>query len=191
MMIKGRAPRTRGASDDGALRQQRAPRPQREQRAGHGWGSWPALAGDDAERHQLGGAEIAGLIGGQDLAEVSTDQAGDGLRVASAIDPGGGFVQQRRHLDDLAIGPPHQRRRLAVAGILVLPSSSAPPVTRGTPAGPGAPAWSRAGGEEWSGGPAPGRAAPACCASPQAMRNRPAVRAAELCTFFSIRLVWL
>ena len=48
------------------------------------------------------------------------DQLRDGGRAAGAVDAAGHPVQQRGHLDDLAVGPPHQRRRLAVAGVLVL-----------------------------------------------------------------------
>ena len=38
---------------------------------------------------------------------------------AGAVDPAGHPVQQHRHLNDLAVAPPHQERRLAIAGALV------------------------------------------------------------------------
>ena len=42
-----------------------------------------------------------------------------------------------RHLDDLAVGPPHQRRRLAVAGVLVLAEQLDPVGQPGRLGGPG------------------------------------------------------
>ncbi len=63
---------------------------------------------------------MADLAGVQGPAEVLADQFRDGGRVAGAVDPAGHLVQQPGHLDDLAIEPPHERRRLAVAGVLVL-----------------------------------------------------------------------
>ena len=83
---------------------------------GTGWGR---LVGDDAERKQLRRDEVADLVGGQRPAEVLAGQLRDGGRAAGAVDAAGHQVQQRGHLDDLAVGPPHERRRLAVAGVLV------------------------------------------------------------------------
>ena len=113
-------PQQRSGGVRGAFGQQRAPRPEREQRVGPRRGGRGALGGDDAEGQQLRGDEMADLVGGQRPAEVVADQLRDGGRVAGAVDPAGHLVQQPGHLDDLAVGPPHQRRRLAVAGVLVL-----------------------------------------------------------------------
>ena len=120
-----------------ALGQQRAPRPQREQRVGLRRGGRGVLGGDDAQGQQLGGDEIADLVGGQGPAKVLADQLRDGGRVAGAVDPAGHPVQQRRHLDDLAVGPPHQRRRLGVAGTLVLAEQLDPVGQPGHLTGPG------------------------------------------------------
>ena len=51
--------------------------------------------GDDAQGQQLGGDEVADLVGGQGPAQVGADQLGDGGRVAGAVDPAGHLVQQR------------------------------------------------------------------------------------------------
>jgi hypothetical protein len=103
-----------------ALGQQRAPCPEREQRIGGRRDGRGALVGDDAEGEQLRGDEVADLAGGQRPAEVLADQLRDGGRVTGTVDAAGHPVQQRRHLDDLAVGPPDERRRLAVTGALVL-----------------------------------------------------------------------
>ena len=103
------------------------------------------LGGDDAQGQQLGGDEIADLVGGQGPAQVGAGQVGDGSRAPGAVDPAGHPVQQRGHLDDLAVGPPHQRRRLAVAGAFVLAEQLHPVGQPGHPAGPGASAGGRTG----------------------------------------------
>ncbi len=103
-----------------AFRQQRAARPEREQRVGPGQVGRDALGGNDAEGQQLGRDEQADLAGVQCAAQVGAGQLRDGGKVAGAVDPRRHPVQQWRHLDDLAVGPPHERRRLAVAGVLVL-----------------------------------------------------------------------
>ena len=103
-----------------ALGQERAPRPEREQRIGRGRRRRGGLVGDDAERQQFGRDEVADLLGAQGPAEILADQLRDGDRVAGAVDPADHPVQQRGHLDDLAVGPPDERRWLAVAGVLVL-----------------------------------------------------------------------
>ena len=102
------------------LGQERAPRPQRQQRVGRRRGGRSGRIGDDAQGQQLVGDQIAGLLGGQDAAKVRADQFGDSCGAAGAVDPADHLVQQRRYLDDLAVGPPYQRRRLAVTGVLVL-----------------------------------------------------------------------
>ena len=102
-----------------ALGQQGAPRSEREQRVGLRRSRPGAVAGDDAEREQLGGEEVAHLVGAQRTAEILADQRRDRGRIADAVDPAGHPVQQRGHLDDLAVGSPHERRRLAVPGVLV------------------------------------------------------------------------
>ena len=129
----------------GALGQQRAPRSQREQRVGLRQGARDAPGGDDAQGKQLRGDEIADLLGVQGPAEVGADQRRDGVRIAGAVDPAGHLVQQRGHLDDLAVGPPDQRRRLAVAGVLVLAEQLDPLGQPGRPGGPGASAGGRTG----------------------------------------------
>ena len=104
----------------GDVGQQGPPRSEREQRVGSRQRSRGARGGDDAEGQQLRGDEMAYLVAAQRQAEVLTDQVRDGARVARAVDPAGHLVQQPGHLDDLTIGPSHERRRLGVAGALVL-----------------------------------------------------------------------
>ncbi len=98
-----------------ALRQQRAPRPEREQRVGRGRRGRGGPVGDDAERQQLGRDEVADLLGVQGPAEILADQLRDGSRAAGAVDPAHHPVQERGHLDDLAVRPPDQRRWLVMA----------------------------------------------------------------------------
>ena len=164
------------AAFGGAFGQQRAPGPEREQRAGLGQGGRGALAGDDAQRQQLGGDEIADLVGGQRPAEVGADQVGDGGRVAGAVDQGGDLVQQRRHLDDLAVGPPHQRRRLAVAGVLVRRRAARPR----RPAG--APLWARLS--------PPGAARGPCARWSCALRSRSRVCSSLACSAGASGMAW-
>ena len=121
----------------GPLWQQRAPRPQREQRVGRRRGGRGVRVGDDAEGQQLGGDEVADLVGAQGPAQVGAGQLRDGGRAAGAVDPADHLVQQGRYLDDLAVGPPHQGRRLAVAGVLVLAEQLHPVGQPGHLDGPG------------------------------------------------------
>ena len=62
--------------------QQGSPCPEREQRVGPRRRGRGALGGDDAERQQLGGDEMAYLVAAQGQAEVLTDQIRDGAGVA-------------------------------------------------------------------------------------------------------------
>ena len=72
-----------------ALGQQRAPRPEREQRVDLRRGCGGALVSDDAERQELSSDEIANLVGGQGPAQVGADQVRDDVRAAEAVDPVG------------------------------------------------------------------------------------------------------
>jgi hypothetical protein len=102
------------------LGEQRAPGPQGQQRAGGGRGGGRTGAGDEAEGQQLGGDDIAHLVGAEGPAEVDAGQFRNRGRAAGAVHQGGYQVQQPRHLDDLPVGPTDEERRRAVAGVLVL-----------------------------------------------------------------------
>jgi hypothetical protein len=101
------------------LGQQRAAGPESQQRVGsrgHGRGSF---GGHETQGQQLGREQEADLLAGELPAEVGADRLGDAGRVADAVDVADHLVQQRQDLNDLAVGPPDQRRRPLVTGVLV------------------------------------------------------------------------
>ena len=164
-------PQQRRDDVGGGLREQRAAGPQGEQRAGGGRGGGGAGAGDEAERQQLGGDDVADLVGAEGPAEVRAGQFGDGGRAADAVDQGGHQVQQPRHLDDLAVGPADEERRRAVAGVLELAEQLDPQGQPGLPVGTAddgrrhGPGRVRRSGQRR--GPSGGTGRPFSCATPQ------------------------
>ena len=91
----------------GPVGQQGDPDPEREQRAGrreHG----RALAGDDAERRELGDNEVADLVAGQRPAELGAHRARDVVGAPGAVHQGGDHVEEPGELDHLPVGPPDQ-----------------------------------------------------------------------------------
>ena len=78
-----------GAGDGGgAFGQQGAAGLDGQQLAGGRGGGGGAVGGEDAERGELVRDEVAGLAGGQRLAQAVADLAGDGLRAAGAVEGG-------------------------------------------------------------------------------------------------------
>jgi hypothetical protein len=68
----------RGNHVGGGLGEQGAASSQGKQRAGCGRGGRGARAGDEAEGQQLGGDDVADLVGAEGPAEVGAGQSGDG-----------------------------------------------------------------------------------------------------------------